>query len=177
MQQSGKIETTELYRDHNVQILLSKFLSGEIKKLEPVFDSEVGYHYPVVETIVGEASQVEPFFKSFNIQKSSLIEHVKCGYMDLEMNFRDGNTYVCPKCHEELRTIDVDYRKAGIWCTCDSCRKSFDIPVPSHFCRNCRETSTFEEVPVNGVFSYPLKANVAAVASFAWFLVAAIREL
>jgi hypothetical protein len=214
MQQSGKKETTELYRDHNVQILLSKFLSGEIKKLEPVFDSEVGYHYPVVETIVGEPSQVEPFLnklheagvlekklydkiifcpkcssanvstryccpfcKSFNIQKSSLIEHVKCGYMDLETNFRDGDTYVCPKCHEELRTIDVDYRKAGIWCTCDSCRKSFDIPVPWHFCRSCRETSTFEEVPIKDVYSYTLKANVTAESSLNWFLVAAIREL
>ena len=214
MQQSGKKETSELYRDHNVQMLLSKFLSGEIKKLEPVFDSEVGYRYPVVETIVGEASQVEsflskldeagvlekklydkiifcpkcssanistryccPFCKSFNIQKSSLIEHVKCGYMDLETNFRDGNTYACPKCHEELRTIDVDYRKAGIWCTCDACRKSFDIPVPAHFCRNCRETSTFEEVPIKDVYSYTLKANVTAESSLNWFLVAAIREL
>jgi hypothetical protein len=214
MQQSGKKETFELYRDHTVQNLLNKFLSGEIKTLEPVYDSEVGYRYLVVETIVGEASQVEPFLnklyeagvlekklydkiifcpkcgsanvstryccpfcKSFNIQKSSLIEHVKCGYMDLEANFRDGNKYVCPKCHEELRTIDIDYRKAGIWCTCDACKKSFDIPVPEHFCRNCRATSTFEEVPIKDVYSYTLKANVTAESSLNWFLVAAIQEL
>ncbi len=214
MQQSGKKETLEIYRDRNVQMLLSKFLSGEIKKLEPVFDSEIGYRYPVVETIVGEASQVEPFLnklyeagvlekelydkiifcpkcssanvstryccpfcKSFDIQKSSLIEHVKCGYMDLEANFLNGGKYVCPKCHEELRTVDVDYRKAGIWCTCNACKKSFDIPVPSHFCRNCRETSTFEEVPIKDVYSYTLKANVTAESSLNWFLVAAIREL
>jgi hypothetical protein len=214
MQQSEKKETLEIYRDRNVQMLLSKFLIGEVKKLEPVFDSEIGYRYPVVETIVGEASQVEPFLnklyeagvlekklydkiifcpkcssanvstryccpfcKSFDIQKSSLIEHVKCGYMDLEANFRNGDKYVCPKCHEELRTADVDYRKAGIWCTCNACKKSFDIPVPSHFCRNCRETSTFEEVPIKDVYSYTLKANVTAESSLNWFLVAAIREL
>jgi hypothetical protein len=213
MQQSGKKETLELYRDHTVQMLLNKFLSGEIKTLEPVYDSEVGYRYPVVETLVGDASQVEPFLnklyeagvlekklydkiifcpkcssanvstryccpfcKSFNIQKSSLIEHVKCGYMDLEANFRDGDKYVCPKCHEELRTIDIDYRKAGIWCTCGSCKKSFDIPVTSHFCRDCSETSTFEEVPIKDVYSYTLKANVTAESSLNWFLVAAIRE-
>ena len=61
MQQAGKKGTRELYRDHNVQMLLSKFLSGEIKTLEPLYDSTVGYRYPLVETIVGEASQVEPF--------------------------------------------------------------------------------------------------------------------
>jgi hypothetical protein len=213
MQQSGKKEALELYRDHIVQMLLNKFLSGEIKTLEPVYDSEVGYRYPVVETLVGDASQVEPFLdklyeagvlekklydkiifcpkcssanvstryccpfcKSFNIQKSSLIEHVKCGYMDLEANFRDGDKYVCPKCHEELRTIDIDYRKAGIWCTCGACKKSFDIPVTSHFCRDCSETSTFEEVPIKDVYSYTLKANVTAESSLNWFLVAAIRD-
>jgi hypothetical protein len=213
MQQSGKKETLELYRDRNVQMLLSKFLSGEIKTLEPVYDSEVGYRYPVVETIVGEASQVEPFLnklyeagvlgkklydkiifcpkcgsadvstryccpscKSFNIQKSSLIEHVKCGYMDVEDKFCEGDKCVCPKCHEELKKIDVDYWKAGIWCTCKDCEKSFDIPVPSHFCRNCRATSTFEEVIIKDVYSYTLKENVTAESSLNWFLVAAIRE-
>jgi hypothetical protein len=213
MQQAEKKETHELYKDRNVQMLLSKFLSGEIKTIEPVYDSEVGYRYPVVENIVGEASQVAPllnkldeagilekklfdkilfcpkcssadvstryccpFCKSFNIQKSSLIEHVKCGYMDLEANFRDGNKYVCPKCHEELRKIDVDYRKAGIWCTCNNCRKSFDIPVPAHFCRTCRVNSTFEEVIIKDVYSYTLKENVTAESSLNWFLVAAIRD-
>lgn len=213
MQQIGKKETRELYRDRNVQMLLSKFLSGEIKRLEPVYDSEVGYRYPVVETIVGEASQVEPFLnklyeagvlerklydkiifcpkcgsadvstryccpscKSFNIQKSSLIEHVKCGYMDVEDKFCEGDKRVCPKCHEELRKIDVDYYKAGIWCTCKDCEKSFDIPVPAHFCRNCRETSTFEEVIIKDVYSYTLKENVTAESSLNWLLVSAIRE-
>jgi hypothetical protein len=213
MQQSGKKETLELYRDRNVQMLLSKFLSGEIKTLEPVYASEVGYRYPVVETIVGDASQVEPFLnklyeagvlekklydkiifcpkcgsadvsihyccpfcKSFNIQKSSLIEHVKCGYMDIEDRFCEGDEYVCPKCHEALRKIDVDYRKAGIWCTCKDCRKSFDVPVPAHFCRNCGATSTFEEVIIKDVYSYTLKENVTAESSLNLFLVAAIRE-
>ncbi len=213
MQKAEKKETLELYRDRNVQILLSNFLSGQIKTLEPVYDPQTGYRYPVVETIVGDASQVEPFLsklydagvlekklfdkvifcpkcgsadvsfhyccpfcKSFDIQKSSLIEHVKCGYMDLEANFREGDKYVCPKCHEELRKIDVDYRKAGIWCTCKDCNKSFDIPVSEHFCRSCHAISTFEEASLKDVYSYTLKENVKAESSLSWFLAAAIRE-
>ena len=213
MQHAEKKETHELYRDRNVQMLLSKFLSGEIETLEPVYAPEVGYRYPVVETIVGDASHVEPFLKrlyeagvlerklydkiifcpkcfsadvairyccpfckSFNIQKSSLIEHVKCGYMDVEDKFCEGDEIVCPKCHEELRKIDVDYRKAGIWCTCKYCQKSFDVPVPKHFCRNCGVTSNFEEVIIKDVYSYILKENVTAESSLNLFLVAALRE-
>jgi hypothetical protein len=213
MQKAEKKETHALYKDRNVQILLSKFLSGELETLEPVYDPKTGYHYPVVEAIVGEASQVEPFLnklhaagilekklydkiifcpkcgsadisvhyccpfcKSFNIQKSSLIEHVKCGYMDLEENFLEGDKYVCPKCHEALKKIDVDYKKAGIWCICEDCSKSFDIPVPAHFCRSCHTNSTFEEALIKDVYSYTLTENVKAESFLNWFLVAAIRE-
>jgi hypothetical protein len=213
MQRAGKKETLELYRDRNVQMLLSKFLSGEIETLEPVYDSQVGYRYPIVEAIVGEESQVAsflnklheagilekelydkiifcpkcnsasvstryccPFCKSFDIQKSALVEHVKCGYMDIEEKFCKGDIYVCPKCNEELRKIDVDYRKAGIWCACRECKKSFDTPVPMHFCRNCGETSTFEDVIIKDVYAYALKENVTAESSMNLFLVSAIRE-
>jgi hypothetical protein len=213
MQKANKKETLELYRDRNTQIFLSKFLSGEIKTLEPVYDPSNGYRYPVIEAIVGDASHVEsflsklyqagvlekqlydkviscpkcgssnvsfryccPFCKSFDVQKSSLIEHVKCGYMDVEANFRQGDKYVCPKCHEELRKIDVDYRKAGVWCTCKDCSKSFDIPVSEHFCRNCHANSTFEEAQIKDVYSYTLKDSVREESSLSWLLVAPIRE-
>jgi transcription elongation factor Elf1 len=117
-----------------------------------------------------------PFCKSFDIQKSSLVEHVKCGYMDIETNFRQGNKYFCPKCHEEMRIIDVDYRKAGVWCTCKSCGKSFDIPVSEHFCRSCHANSTFEEASLKEVYSYTLKESIRNESSLSFFLVPAIRE-
>jgi hypothetical protein len=213
MQKANKNEKPELYRDYNTQMFLSKFLSSEIRTLEPVYDQQTGYRYPAVEAIVGDALQVEPFLsklcsagvlekklhdkvifcpncgsanvslhyccpfcKSFDIQKSSLIEHVKCGYMDVEANFREGEKYVCPKCHEELKRIDVDYRKAGVWCTCKDCNKSFDIPVPEHFCRSCHANFTFEEALIKDVYSYTLKESFREKASVSWFLVAPIRD-
>jgi len=213
MQQANKRETRELYVDSGAQMLVSKFLSGEIKTLEPIYDQQVGYRYPVVETMVEDASQVEPFLsklhsagilerrlydktifcpncgsaavsfhyccpfcKSFDIRKSSLIEHVKCGYMDVEESFRKGDKYVCPKCHLELKKVDVDYRRAGVWCTCKDCTKSFDIPVPEHFCRNCNAISSFEEAVIRDVYSYTLKESVREEASASWFLIAPIRN-
>ena len=63
MQKTDKKETLELYRDHNTQILLSKFLSGEIKTLEPVYDPPSGYRYQVIEKIVGDRFARGTFLK------------------------------------------------------------------------------------------------------------------
>ncbi len=118
-----------------------------------------------------------PFCKSFNIKKSSLIEHIKCGYMDLELKFQQKEKLVCPKCNQELKKPDVDYRKAGVWCSCKDCNKSFDIPVTEHFCKDCHEVSTFEDAIITDVYSYTLKANVKADSSINWYLSSTISGL
>jgi hypothetical protein len=117
-----------------------------------------------------------PYCKSFDIQKSSLIEHVKCGYMDVEENFQKTNRLVCPKCHEELKKPDLDYRKAGIWCTCKECGKSFDIPIATHFCRDCHGNFTFEDIIIENVYAYRLKAEAKDEAALGWVLITPIRE-
>jgi len=117
-----------------------------------------------------------PYCKSFNIQKSSLVEHVKCGYMDIEENFLKGNKFVCPKCHEELKKLDVDYRRAGTWCVCKDCSKSFDIPVTAHFCRDCRAKSTFEDAVIKDVYGYSLKEEIREEAAVGWVIVEPMSE-
>jgi hypothetical protein len=213
MSKNSKAERLELYKDHDAQVLLGKFLSDEIKELQPVFSIDRGYAYPLVDTIVGDQSRVEAFLsklydagilerkiydkiitcpkcgsrnisvryhcphcKSFDIQKSSLIEHVKCGYMDVESNFHKEDKLICPKCHEELRRPEIDYRKAGVWCTCNECNKSFDIPAASHFCRDCQGDFTFEEIVIKNVYSYSLSANAKNEATVGWMLIAPIKE-
>lgn len=98
-----------------------------------------------------------PYCNSFDIEKSSLIEHTKCGYMDVEKNFNKKGKLVCPKCNKPLEKEDVDHKKAGVWCKCNNCTKNFDIPTPSHFCRKCGTISTFEEVNLRSVYSYKVK--------------------
>jgi len=117
-----------------------------------------------------------PYCKSFNIQRSALIEHVKCGYMDVEENFKKADKLVCPKCSEELRKLDVDYRKAGTWCTCQDCKKSFDIPVTAHFCRDCYTNFDFEEAVIRDFYAYSLKAEVREEASTGWVVITPIRD-
>lgn len=214
MSKTDKKWRLDLYKDRGTQALISKFLSGEISALDPIYDPRIGYRYPMVETIVGDASEAEsflnrlyeagilerklydkviycpkcgsanisihyccPYCKSVDVQRSALIEHVKCGYMDVEEHFRKGNKLVCPKCRGELRKVDVDYRKAGMWCTCNDCGRSFDIPVVVHFCRDCRTNFTFEDSIIKNVYTYRLNEEVKGEASLSWVMIAPIRDL
>ena len=213
MSKLEKARRAEIYGDHLVQVLLSKFLSGEIAKLEPVYDANQGYGYPLLEKVLGSPAAVDdflkrladagilrkelydrtiycpkcssarisihyncPYCKSFNVEKSSLIEHVQCGYIDTEGHFRVGEKIVCPKCHKELTKPDVDYEKAGVWCVCNSCSKSFDIPVPSHLCRDCQFTFTFEDAVYKDVCAYTLSPEAGKEASLGWIMVNPIRQ-
>ena len=117
-----------------------------------------------------------PYCKSFDIQKSSLIEHVKCGYMDVEDNFQKGDRLVCQKCHDELKKLDVDYRRAGVWCTCKECSKSFDIPITAHFCRDCHANSSFEDAVIKDVYAYSLSEDVKEEVSLDWVVITPIRD-
>jgi len=63
MPKASKQQRAEVYRDHRVQLLLSKFMSGELKKLEPVYSAKFGYMYPIVEKIVGDAQSANEFLK------------------------------------------------------------------------------------------------------------------
>jgi len=212
MSKVSKDQRSEVYKDHRVQLLLSKFTSREISKLEPVYDPIHGYRYPVVEAIVGTPPATDDFLnnlfsvgilkrelydkivycpfcdsanvsiryscphcKAFDVRKSSLIEHVKCGYIDTEEHFRVANKLVCPRCNKELTKPEVDFRKAGVWCTCNECNKSFDMPIASHFCRSCHKSFMFDEAAYKDVYSYSISEEAIKEASLGLILIAPMR--
>jgi len=213
MTKSLRDERTEAYRDHRAQLVLSKFLSGEIEKLDPVYDPRYGYTYPIAEAITGDPASAEaflsrlheigilkrtmfdkaincpvcgsgnvsiryccPYCKSFNVKKSALVEHIQCGYIDVEDRFKKTDKLMCPRCHNELTKPEVNYRRAGVWCACSECGKNFDIPVPSHFCHECRNVFTFEDAVYRDVYSYSLNEDVIREAGVGYILVGPIRE-
>ena len=204
---------SEAYKDHSAQLILGKLLSGEIDRLDPVFDPKHGYTYPLVEAATGDPAAAEeflnnlheigilkrevfdkviscpncgsssvsvryccPYCKSFNVKKSSLVEHIQCGYIDVEDRFKQKEKLICPRCHNELNKPDVNYRKAGVWCACNDCAKNFDIPVTSHFCRNCKSIFTFEDAIYKDVYSYSLDQGVAKEAGAGYIMVAPLRS-
>ena len=213
MPKASKKELLRLYKDHKVQLLISKFVSDELDTLNPTFDPKHGFRYPIVDEIVGGSSSTDDFLqklfeggvlerklydkiiycpscssanvsihytcphcKAFDIKKSALIEHIKCGYIDTEDHFQKEDKLVCPRCNKELTTPDLDYHKAGVWCTCNQCAKSFDIPVPAHFCRECHENFTFDEAIYKNVYSYSLTSEAAKEATLGWIMIGPIME-
>ena len=213
MPKVSKKELHKLYKDHKVQLLISKFVSDKLDTLNPIYDLKHGFRYLIVEEIVGDTSSTEEFLqklfengilerklcdkivycpscnsanvsihytcpqcKSFDVKKSALIEHIKCGYIDTEDRFQQEEKLVCPKCHKELTQPDLDYHRAGVWCTCNNCGKSFDIPVPAHFCRECNENFTFDEANYNDVYSYSLTSDAKEEATIGWVLIAHMME-
>lgn len=118
-----------------------------------------------------------PFCGSFDIVRSSLIEHIKCGYMDVEEKFRNKDGLVCPKCGRTLAGMDVDFRRGGVWCTCNKCRKSFDIPFPRHFCRDCQTKFTFEDAKLKDAYKYNLNEDVVKTVATDWSILAPIGKL
>ena len=212
MPKATKKELLKLYKDHQVQLLISKFMSDELGVLKPVYDPKQGFRYPMVDDIVGDSSTEEflqklfeggilertlydkivfcpscnsanisihytcPHCRSFDVKKSALIEHIKCGYIDTEDRFQKDGDLVCPRCNKELVTPDIDYHKAGVWCTCNQCKKSFDIPVPVHFCRECHENFTFDESIYKNVYSYTLTPEAAKEANLGCVLTVPIIE-
>jgi hypothetical protein len=96
--------------------------------------------------------------------------------MDVEENFRKGDKLICLKCHDELKKCDIDFRRAGVWCTCKDCSKSFDIPVVKLFCRDCHEDFTFEDAIIKEVYIYALKEEARREAAEGWVLISPITE-
>ena len=213
MQKASANEGVNLGKNPKVQLLISKFVSGNLETLKPTFDENHRFTYPIVDKIVGQANTemfldeltkagilkrklhdkiIEcpscnstkvsihytcPYCKSFDIKKSALIEHIKCGYIDVEDNFQTKENLVCPKCRTELVRPDVDYNKAGVWCSCNKCTKSFDIPVPDHFCRECETNFSFDDSIYRDVYSYTLSPKAAKEANLESILTSPISEL
>jgi len=204
---------TKLLQDSRVQQFLNKFIRGNVSVLKPVFDTQYGYRYPLVDEIIDEPFQADkflnelseadilrrelyeqviqcpnckssnvsiryncPYCGSFSIKKSSLIEHIPCGYIDIEERFKKENELECPRCGKKLDKPNVDYNKAGVWCTCAQCDKKFDVPVPSHHCRNCQRDFSFEEALYKDVYSYRLSED-AMKEALSLNLVVATAEL
>ena len=69
----------ELFVDHSVQLLLGKFLSGELGAILPVLDRQLGYRYPNVEPFVERPREAEAFLKT--LQKQGLMTSETVGFI------------------------------------------------------------------------------------------------
>jgi transposase-like protein len=95
-----------------------------------------------------------PHCFTFDITKTFLFEHLKCGKVGSSDEFEREEKIICPKCQTVLHDFGVEYRSVGAWYKCSRCGHSFNSPSHSHFCRPNRHQFTFDAVQLISLFQY-----------------------
>jgi len=96
-----------------------------------------------------------PNCNSLNLRKGMTIQHLTCGYTELESVFAERN-YICPKCKKKLRALGVDYVKPGIQYVCNDCGSITQHPTILLKCWTCGELQTLDEAKYMEVNTYLL---------------------
>jgi predicted RNA-binding Zn-ribbon protein involved in translation (DUF1610 family) len=168
-------------RDGKIEVLEPKF-EGEHGISYPAAADVTGASADEIESILNELSSREvlsssvvdniaacptcgsfrlmiqmrcPTCGSPNLLRGVMIEHLTCGHLDLEENFKTGGQLICPKCGKTLKTIGVDYRRPGVLYKCLSCGGISPNPRKRY---TCTSGHSFEEddLIIREVKSYKL---------------------
>ena len=81
-----------------------------------------------------------PKCKSHDVEKTSLTEHIPCGYINQRDKYVDNR---CPRCGEFL--VEGQYRNMGRWYVCQECGEKFENPESDIVCRNCTKSFSVKE--------------------------------
>ncbi|MEM4700449.1 MAG: hypothetical protein QXT74_05860 [Candidatus Nezhaarchaeales archaeon] len=118
-----------------------------------------------------------PICESAKLSRGAMIEHMACGHLDVEENYRRGDRLICPKCGKALKAIGVDYRRPGILYRCMSCGGFFPTPKVRYRCNNGH---SFEETEtaIREIKAYrPNPAKRALLEEVTFDLKAALKPL
>lgn len=92
-----------------------------------------------------------PKCKSHQIDKTSLTEHIPCGYIDQREKYIKD---LCPKCGKSL--VEGEYRNMGRWYVCKECGERFEHPQFNLICRECNASFETEEARIIEVPKFTL---------------------
>ncbi len=105
-----------------------------------------------------------PACSSTNTIQGKVVEHLKCGNIDLESKFiSDGaGGLICAKCKKRLRAIGVDYVKPGSYCLCLSCNALSPEGKMQFVCVNCTKSLNRDDLDVQPLPAYVVDAEALA---------------
>jgi len=101
-----------------------------------------------------------PQCNGFDVTRSFLFEHLKCGKVASDDSFRKGDEFVCPKCQAILHDFGVEFRAIGAWYKCNHCSNSFNAAVHSHFCRQKHHQFTPERARLIPIYEYKINTRI-----------------
>jgi predicted RNA-binding Zn-ribbon protein involved in translation (DUF1610 family) len=97
-----------------------------------------------------------PKCSSGNTIRGRILEHVPCKYVGTEDEFLLKGKLVCPKCWQELHTLDTDYRSLGMLYKCRDCAEIFNQPALRWRCLKCSSITPGDKILELNIYSYSL---------------------
>ncbi|MFW6111329.1 MAG: hypothetical protein ACOC6H_04755 [Thermoproteota archaeon] len=140
------VVNSTLQKLHRMEILIVSQVDKNV-----VMCPECGVHRHMVHLSC-------PSCKSYNLEKGKMIEHLPCGHLDLEAEFRRGDRFICPKCEKPLKAIGVDYRRQDSLYKCVDCELITPQPEEEYTCSN-QHTFQKEELKVEHISTYRINPS------------------
>lgn len=80
------------------------------------------------------------------INAEEVIHHFRCANISPEHTYNFGGQLRCPKCHQMLRHIGVDYDRPATTYTCAVCGNTFVQPTMRAVCTACHKSHSVDEL-------------------------------
>ncbi len=93
---------------------------------------------------------------SRNIRPEGMIQHYRCGHVDLARNFKAEKSLVCRQCGIELESLGKDYSKPGIMYQCQQCGDISGSVYKRMFCYNCSSIVEKDKELLEDIWVYKL---------------------
>jgi Zn finger protein HypA/HybF involved in hydrogenase expression len=88
------------------------------------------------------------------VSSSRGLEHMHCGYSDLEDAFKTPKGLLCPNCKKGMKALGVDYKRISVLFKCMQCGRRSTSMTQSFYCNNCRSRSSQADVRLDVYYAY-----------------------
>jgi Thaumarchaeal output domain 1 len=98
--------------------------------------------------------------KTRKLRKTTLVEHLQCGYIDTDLKFNKDGFLVCPNCKRPIQKSG-ELRSTGVWYECEACLTKTNLPKVVFSCRKGHEFSS-SDLSLAPVYTYAVEEAVVA---------------
>lgn len=95
-----------------------------------------------------------PKCSSSLLNEEPVLHHFRCANISPESSYAYDGELRCPKCHQMLRHIGVDYDRPSNVYTCQECNHTFLHTRMKVYCTSCMKTMTPMELMPQDIYSY-----------------------
>lgn len=88
------------------------------------------------------------------LKEEPVLHHFRCANISPESSYAYDGELRCPKCHQMLRHIGVDYDRPANVYTCQECSHTFLHTRMKVYCTSCQKTSRPSDLLAQDIYSY-----------------------